>query len=215
LPAFGDGVGDPEGYDGICRRYGLRTLIHPEVRFSDDEMAAFPVFADTPARQPVVKDLTRLRHVARRGGDISSRTLRRLFTTTPVAAGPFRPSAKRIHLGRLEMLFAVFDARTQGTSFRRIATDLDLDPDQVNRAWATARRLVSKWFDFESHLRSCAECQRYGDGKRDRMCGKAEQQIGLRATGGSRLRPRSAGGLELLHARRQGELPARRSARRA
>jgi hypothetical protein len=211
LPAFGDAVGNPEHYDSICRRYGLRTLIHPRVRFSDDEMAAFPVFADTPARQPVVKDPVRLRHLARRGGDVSPRTLRRLFTTKPIAAGPFRLSAKRLHLGRLEMILAVFDACIQGTSFRRIGTDLQLSLDQVKRAWAMARRLVPKWFDFEPHLRACAECQRYGDGNRDRMCAKAEQQIGLRATGGSRLRPLSARRLELLHARRQGELPARRS----
>ena len=111
-----------------------------------------------------------------------------MFAQKPVEPGPFRPTLKRIHLGRLERILAVFDARTQDHSFRRIATDLRLSLDQAKRAWATARILIAKWFDFDSHLRSCPACHRYLEGQRDRMCARAEQQIGLRSTGGSRLR---------------------------
>jgi hypothetical protein len=201
----------PEHYDAVCRRYGLAVLVHPDVPLSVDEMAAFPVFADTPARQPAVTDPVRLRHVARRGGNVSPRTIRRMFALKPVEPGPFRLTLKRIHLGRLERILAVFDARTQGHSFRRIAKDLRLSLDQAKGAWATARLLIAKWFDFESHLRSCPECHRYLEGKRDRMCARAEQQIGLRRTGGSRLRPTNADALELLGARAQEDLPARRA----
>lgn len=211
LPVFGDGLSSREHYDKICRRYGLTALIHPGVPFSDDEMAAFPVFTDTPKRQPVVQNRTLLRRVAMRGGDISPRTGRRIFAKRAVDVGPFQLKLDRIHLGRLDMMLAVFDAHTQGTPLRRIAKDLGLNLDQAKRAWGTARRLISKWFDFESHSKSCARCQLYQHGQRDRMCAKVEQQIGLRTTGGSRLRPMSDGALELLHARLQGELPARGS----
>jgi hypothetical protein len=43
------------------------------------------------------------------------------------------------------------------------------------------------------------------------MCARAEQQIGLRRTGGSRLRPTNTDTLELLCARAQEDLPARRA----
>jgi hypothetical protein len=212
LPVFGDGSSSREHYDKICARYGLTALIHPEVSFSIKEMAAFPIFGDTPERQPVVKDRAVLRRVARHGGDISPRTLRRIFEKKRVEAGPFRLKLKRIHLGRLDTILAVFDARTiRRESFRRIAEDLRLSLDQAKRAWQTARRLISKWFDFEGHLSSCEECQQYAKGRRDRMCVKAEQQIGLRTTGGSRLRLTHPDALDLLHARLRHELPARRS----
>jgi len=49
---FGHGPASPEHYDKVCERYGLTVLVHPRVAFSDDEMAAFPIFADTPRGNP-------------------------------------------------------------------------------------------------------------------------------------------------------------------
>src|SRR2546425_6595075 len=43
-------------YDVLLARYGVVVLMHPDVPFSEDEMAAFPIFADTPHRQPTVQD---------------------------------------------------------------------------------------------------------------------------------------------------------------
>jgi hypothetical protein len=206
LKTFGD-----EQYDKVCNRYGLTVLIHPEVAFSDDEMAAFPLFADTPARQPVVRDPARLRRVARRGGYVDPRTLRRIFRQRRVKSDPFQLSRKRFHRGRFEKMLVVFDSHVGGKPLVRIAKELGLSPDQTKRAWAGAQRLISKWVDFDSHLICCETCQRYLHGARDRMCAKAEQQIGLHRTGGSRLRPMREDRLALLQARSQGELPARRA----
>ena len=72
-------------YDEICARYGLTVVMHHEAALSDDDMAAFPVFADTPRRQLTVRDPALLRRVARRGGDVK-----------PADAAPdISPSARR------------------------------------------------------------------------------------------------------------------------
>lgn len=215
----GAGVLDParfndEHYRELCARYGLVVLVHPAVIFSEAEMAAFPIFADTPARQPKVKDQAALRRFARHGGELIRRSQRRIFATAPVPAGPFRlDREKRLHLGRFDETLAVFDARVAGRPFKAIATALRLSLHQVKRAWKTARYLIPNWLDLESHFDTCATCLACIREKGDRWCATAELQIGLPPTGRSRSRT-SAERLDLLAARQGGLLPARRSMKR-
>jgi len=213
-PCFGTGPASPEHYDKIRASYGLTVLVHPDVAISEDAMAAFPIFTDTPGYQPVVRDRALLRRVVRRGGDVSPRTQRRIFTKRPVDAGPFRLRSKRLHVHRFDTMLAVFDARIAGQSFPRIAADFDQSRDQVKRAWRTARALIPKWVDLEAHIAGCLQCQAAClKGDRDRYCDAVELQIGDRRTSGSRLHPMSDQGLDLLAARQKGQMPARRSAR--
>jgi hypothetical protein len=198
-------------YDETCARYGLIVLMHPDVRFTDDEMAAFPLFADTPKWQPKVKDRAALlQRFAKGGMDLSLRTQRRLFAKERVPSGRLQLNLKRVRHGHFDQTLAVFDARVAGKSFRVIAKALGLSLPQAKRAWETARCLIPKWLDLESHVATCPTCLAYLRNKRDRWCAAVELQIGLRPTGLSRLRP-SAERLDILAARQEGHLPARRS----
>ena len=53
-------------YARDCKRWGLRLLIPPALGISEEEMAAYPIFTDTPSRQPFVKDRAALRARASR-----------------------------------------------------------------------------------------------------------------------------------------------------
>jgi hypothetical protein len=207
----GDGAASGAYYDAICARYGVRVLMHPDVSFSDDQMARFPVFADTPRRQSVVRDQALLRRVARRGGDISPRTLRRVFIKKKVEAGPFQMPVERLHFHRFDSMLAVFDARIAGKQFSLIANELGQSLNQVKRAWRLARVLIEKWLDFERHIATCRLCQACIEGRRDRYCGVIEAEIGVRAAPGPRLQPMPDQALALVNARVKGHLPARRS----
>jgi hypothetical protein len=208
---FGEGFSSAEHYDQICARFGLTVLMHPYVAFSDDEMAAFPVFADAPRRQPVLKDRVLLRRVAMKGGDISRRAQRRIFARKLVETGPFQPQVQRIHLDHLDTMLAVFDAHTARKSFARIAQDLGLSIDQVKRAWRVASVEIDRLSDFETHLKECAECQKCLQGRRDRYCPVVERRIGLRSSRGVQLHATLEQDLDLLNARHHGQIPARRS----
>jgi hypothetical protein len=215
----GAGVLDParfndQHYYELCARYGLVVLVHPAVLFSEAEMAAFPIFADTPMWQPKVKDQAALRRFARRGGDLGRRSQRRIFAKARVPAGPFQlDPKKRLHLALFDETLAVFDARVAGKPFGAIAKALGMSLPQVKRAWKTAQYLIPQWLDFESHVATCPTCLAAIREKRDRWCATAELQIGQPPTGRSRSR-RSAERLDLLTARQAGLLPARRSMKR-
>lgn len=215
----GGGVLDPaafndQDYHELCTRYGLVVLVHPAVIFSEAEMAAFPIFADTPGRQPKVKDQAALRRFARHGGELGRRSQRRIFATARVPPGPLRlDRKKRLHLGRFDETFAVFDARVAGQPFKAIATALRLSLHQVKRAWKIARYLIPNWLDLESHVATCPTCLAYIREKKDRWCAAAELQIGLPPTGRSRSGT-APERLDLLAARQGGLLPARRSMKR-
>ncbi len=214
-PAWGSGAppGGLDHYQAVCARYGLVVLIHPDVTVSEGEMAAFPIFADTPSRRPTVKDRGALRRFTRRGMDLSLRTQRRIFAQEQVHAGPFQLNLKRIRLRHFDKILAVFDARRAGKPFGVIAEAVGLSLDQVKRAWETGRRLIPKWLDLESHIATCPTCLACIRKKGDRWCAAAELQIGLPPTGRSRSRT-SAERLDLLAARQEGLLPARRSLKR-
>lgn len=215
----GAGVLEPaafndQHYHELCARYGLVVLVHPAVIFSEAEMAAFPIFADTPVWQPKVRDQAALRRFARRGGDLRRRSQRRIFATERVRAGPFQlDRKKRLHLGHFDETLAVFDARVAGTRFDAIAKARGISLHQVKRAWKTARYLIPNWLDLESHFDTCPTCLACIRKKRDRWCAAAELQIGLPPTGRSRSRT-SAERLDILAARQGGLLPARRSMKR-
>jgi hypothetical protein len=208
---FGDGFSSAEHYDKTCARFGLTVLMHPDVSFSDDDMADFPIFADAPRRQPVLVDRVLLRRAAMRGGDISRRTQRKIFAKKLVETGPFQPQVKRIHLDRLDTMLAVFDGHTAGKSLAWIAKDLRLSIDQVKRAWRVASAEIDRWSDFEAHLKECAQCQECLQRRSDRYCRVVERRIGLRSSGGVQLHATLEPDLDLLNARHQGEIPARRS----
>jgi len=207
---FGEGFSSPEHYDNTCARYGLVVLIHPDVYFSDDDMAAFPIFTDTPSRQPVLLNRTLLRR-AMISGDISRRAQRRIFAKKLVEAGPFQLNVKRVHLHHLDTRLAVFDAHTAGKPLARIAKDLGLSVDQTKRAWRAARVEINNWFDIGTHVKECVQCQTCLHGHRDRYCRRVELQIGLRTSRGSQLYATPDLDLELLNARHKREIPARRS----
>jgi hypothetical protein len=137
---FGEGLSSAEHYDKTCAQFGLRVLMHPDVPFSEDEIADFPIFADTPRRQPVVINRQLLRRAARKGGDITPSTRARIFATRLVEAGPLQLNARRIRLDHLDTKLAVFDAHTAGKTFARIAKDLGLSVDQTKRAWRVSAR---------------------------------------------------------------------------
>jgi hypothetical protein len=215
----GAGVLEPAGlnnpqYHELCARYGLVVLVHPAVILSEAEMAAFPIFADTPVWQLKVKDQAALRRFARRGGELGRRSQRRIFAIARVPAGPFLlDRKKRLRLGRFDETLAVFDAHVAGKPFNAIATALGLSLHQVKRAWKTAQYLIPKWLDLESHIATCPTCLACIRKKGDRWCAAAELQIGLPPTGRSRSRT-SAERLDILAARQGGLLPARRSMKR-
>src|SRR5262245_55393409 len=50
-PAWGPDAkpGTEARYDEVRVRYGLRIVIHPGLALSEQEMAEYPLFADTPA----------------------------------------------------------------------------------------------------------------------------------------------------------------------
>src|SRR5262249_10358031 len=68
-------------YTAVCRRYGLRWLIHYDLTLSVDEMVAYPIFTDTPHRQPTVKNQKLLRRIAVSRMELSRRMRRRIFST--------------------------------------------------------------------------------------------------------------------------------------
>ena len=200
-------------YHELCARYGLVVLVLPAVSFSEAEMVAFPIFADTPGRQPKVKDQAALRRSARRGGDLSQRSQRRIFAAAPVPAGPFQlDRKKRLHLGRFDEMLAVFDARVEGQSVTAIATALGLSLHQVKRAWKTARHFIPKWLDLESHIATCPTCVACLLENANRWCAAVELQIGFPPVGRSRARTSTE--IDILTARQEGLLPARRSMKR-
>ncbi len=212
-PAWGPKAkpGARERYDGVRARYGLRIVIHPEVAISEREMAAYPILADTPARQPTVKKGAQplLRRFARRGEDISTRTLQRIFAQSRVARGSFRLKVRRVRPTHFDRMLAVFDARVAGKTFPTIARALNLNVDQAKRGWRVARGLIQAWLDVESHIEACADCQSCLEGRRDRWCKAVELQYDLPHPGavGRAVVPEK---LDRLAARRRGNLPARR-----
>jgi len=208
---FGEGCSSTEHYGKTCARYGVTVLIHPDVSFSDDEMADFPIFADAPRRQPVVINRPLLRRVAMRGGAINLSTQRRIFAKRLVEPGPFQLNVKRIRLHHLDTRLAVFDAHTAGKTFARIAKDLGLSVDQTKRAWRAARVEINNWFDIGTHIKECVQCLACLRGDRNRYCRTVELQIGLRSSRGSQLYATPDLNLELLNARHKREIPARRS----
>src|SRR2546430_2628679 len=52
-PPFG---AESENYERDCTKWGLHFLILPEIKIASEGMAAFPIFVDTPSRQPTVRD---------------------------------------------------------------------------------------------------------------------------------------------------------------
>jgi hypothetical protein len=210
-PVFGDGPAGQQQYQRLCTKYGLGVLIHPDVVFSDDDMAAFPVFEDTPGRQFVVRDPALLKRIARTGGDVDPKTLRAVFVKKSVTPGPFQLAVQRARLPRLDAAFAVFDARMAKTSFSVIATELGMSLDQAKRAWRTARRVIGQWLHFESHLDSCRQCQAYQNRRREMGCAEFERQLGVRVAGRARLRHMPDKQLESVLARKYSTLPAKRA----
>jgi hypothetical protein len=210
-PVFGDGPAGHQHYQRLCTQYGLTVLIHPDVVFSDDDMAAFPVFEDTPTRQFAVRDADLLRRVARTGGDIDGKTVRAMFAKKAVEPGPFKLAVQRARLPRLDAAFAVFDARMANKPFSVITREHRMSLDQAKRAWRTARRVIGQWVHFQSHLDGCRQCQAYQSGRREVGCAEFERQLGVRVAGRSRLLPMSAHQLEAVLARKYSTLPAKRA----
>jgi hypothetical protein len=223
-PVSGEGLSSREHYYNVCERYGLRVLIHPDISFSGDAMGAYPIFVDTPTRQPLVRDRAKLRRVVTKGAkldvdpvmnapllDVSSRTLRRIFSQKHVAAGPYQVQVGRVRLDQLDSMLAVFDRHREGMPFAMIARQLDLKIDQVKRAWRKARSLVENRFDLDSHFKTCRRCQKLIAESCGYFCAVAEAQIGTPRSQsvGSRATPIDQ--LERDHARHRGELPARRA----
>src|SRR2546421_569770 len=100
--------------------------------------------------------------------------------------------------------------RCAGGSLQGIAKQLRLSLHQTKRAWETARHLIPKWLDWESHMAACQSCQLFLAEGRDHLCEMVELQVGAQRSGGSRLRPMTVGQLETVAARIRGDLPARR-----
>jgi hypothetical protein len=209
MPVSGEGLSSRQHYYNVCARYGLRVLIHPDISLSDHEMGAYPVFVDTPMRQPVVRDQTKLRRVAMRRHNISPRTLRRIFSQKHVAEGPYQVKVGRVRLDQLDSMLAVFDRRRDGMTFAMIAQAVGLKIDQVKRAWRRACSLVETRFDLDSHFKTCRRCQKLIVENRGYLCAVAEAQIGTPRSQsvGSRAMPIDQ--LERDHARHRGEAPAR------
>jgi len=201
-------------YDEVRMRYGLRVIIHYDVALSLDEIADYPIFLDTPHRQPKIKNKAMLRRFAISGlTDLTGRTRRRIFSTRDVDRGPFQLNAKRIDLTCFDRDLAVFDLRADGAQFKTIAKRLGISVDQAKRAWRRTSTLVPNWLAVESHVRDCVTCQAYANGRRSRGCAKLELQLGRGATHSLGSINMPEGQLGLVNARTRGELPARRSAR--
>ena len=212
LPSvFGEGFSSLEHYDEVCARFGLTSLLHPDISISDSEMAVFPIFADTPRRQPVLLNRLALRRARIWGATISLRTPRGIFGKRVVQAGAFQPKVKRIHLPRLAMRLAVFDARAAGKPLKRIAKELGLSVDQAKRAWRAMRVEIDHWVDIGTHVKDCPRCQASLQEHRGQYCPVFELQIGLRSARGVQLHARREQELDRLNARHQGGIPARRS----
>jgi len=208
IPDVGAGNISRQLHDEVCKRYGLRVLMHPSVAMSEDEMADYPLFSDSPRSQPVIKDRDLMRRLAMMG-NVSRRDMQKLFGKTKVDAGPYQVKVARVHLGRLDTMLAVFDAHTADKTPSTIAKDLGLSIDQVKRASRTARKIIDSWLDFDAHATKCGKCQAYRNGKREHGCRVYEMQLGIRSTRGVALLATRDEVLDEEHARRTGAAPAR------
>jgi len=155
-------------YQADCAKWGLRLLLDPKVVVSEEEMAIYPIFADTPERQPVVKDWKALRRWVQRfpkrptpkgepywgpkdlfkrgeppsGPEISERDLRRYFRTERVPRQGFQLQGNRQHFRKFDFYLEVFDRRTRGQLFKEIAEVLGVSVHQAKRACHIARQLI-------------------------------------------------------------------------
>lgn len=173
-------------YQADCAKWGLRLLLHPNVVISEEDMAGFPVFVDTPPRQRKVKDeaawerwvqrlpidgvivrvgnrkIRRVSHVK----DLHDRDLRRYFRIEEVPKGPFQLPSKRKHLRKFDWYLTVFDQHKAGRKFDTIAKALSISVHQAKRAFRIARRLI-QWSDklkgsdeaIQDHFKGCPECR--------------------------------------------------------
>ena len=200
-------------YDEVRVRYGLRVIVHYDVALSLNEIADYPIFLDTPRRQPKIKNKAVLQRFAISRTDLTDRTRSRIFSTRDVDRGPFQLNAKRIDLTYFDRDLAVFDLRADGATFKTIAKRLGISEDQAKRAWRRTSTLIPSWLEFESHVLDCVTCQAYVNGGRARGCAKFQLQLGRGATHSVGSINMPEGQLEWVNARTRGELPARRSAR--
>jgi hypothetical protein len=207
------GADDRKEYDEVRLRYGLRVIIHYGVALSLDEIAEYPIFLDTPHRQPQIKNKARLRRWVISRTDLTDRTRGRIFSVRDVDPGPFQLNVKRIDLTYFDRDLAVFDLRADGATFKTIAERLGMSEDQAKRAWRRTSALVPNWLEFELHIRDCVTCQAYVNRRRARGCAKLELQLGRGATRSLGSINMPEGQLESVNARTRGELPARRSTR--
>lgn len=176
-------------YDADCARFGLRFLWHPDAEFTEDTMAGYPVFRDTPSRQRRPKhvitgeraqqappdqqaalkalgDQQKRAYQAKVQGhpDWSQRVRQRHFGGVRVPPGPWQLPGRWAHLDNLRWYLRVLDLRRGSLPFSRIAEQLGISVDQAKRAWGVARRLVDAglepgWAPIETHLATCKRCR--------------------------------------------------------
>jgi len=189
---------DAEGrrlYDEILKQYGLRVILHPAVCIPLEDMAAFPIFVDTPGRQPVVveKDLLRrlameaygklgqLPHIPANPLDsldeaaipeLPERRLHKAIKKCKVERAGSWFNGERIHFDTLRRDLDVFDLRTSGVTLVGAAKRLGISVEEAKRAWARASTLirnhqVERWDEspMEAHCDTCQTCQPWFAGK--------------------------------------------------
>jgi len=167
-------------YQRDCARWGLRKLFDPALVITLQEMTLYPIFADTPRRQPVkvsgeeawrrvVRRLAATAHATRlrSGGGtctliLSTDEVDRLrylhFRDRAVAPGPFQvtPPVRRLHPRVLEKGLTVFWQVEQGLSTRAIARELRLTRDQVITAFRVAYGYILDGTDaVQRHWQTC------------------------------------------------------------
>jgi hypothetical protein len=176
-------------YEADCARFGVRLLFHYDTEVSDEAMAAFPIFADTPRRQgrpkyvitreqerhappdqqamlKALADKQERAYQAKVFGhpNWSQRTRERHFGDVSVPPGPCQLPSRWVHLDNLRWYLSVLDLRRDSVPFARVAKQLGISVHQAKRAWRVAGELVDaglepSWASIEGHLGTCTRCR--------------------------------------------------------
>ncbi len=168
-------------YRADCARWGLHLLIPYTVTHSEEAMAIFPVFADTPARQRVVKDPKALRKRVDVGRPpTSERDLRRYFKTEKVQEGPWQLKPLRKHFQKFDFYLQVFDLVHpspfgEAMSFREASRRLGRSISTLRSAYAAACWMIGATardskllIELEHDCSTCPTCSKAKTA--DQMC---------------------------------------------
>jgi len=188
-----DGTVSSEGrrrHAEVLRVHGLRVVLHHAVHIPVADMASFPIFIDTPARQPIVIDQELLRRLARHPGPhgaIADRPLHQAIQLPKrrrrVDRTGFVVRGQRIHRETFDRDLRVFDLRVKGISPRDVARELWLTRDEEKRAWRRAITLIPDWRparweqSLTDHLSQCPICVDVEAGRRKDLCPAMQQQV--------------------------------------